>query len=304
MKTSHFLWVSFFCISLVSCVSLKPDSFRSFETSVVLAQKGLETEMSRDVGWTREADVDALARLKDAPLSDHMLKETKGYTWTTKVTVPHWDARLTLRALEAMNTAFLNYTKLLVQVTVHDPGVEKETQALAEVLNQNLRDFGGLIDSGKTQNNLYPAGVSALTSEGLLKLGTHSRAKEIGAAVRESQSWVDEYAAHCLRLIDLIRTDLKTAYGDRMSAIHDRWDDKRTPGRNTLARSIYNLNAEYADAMEALKALSLFYNGLPAAHQDLADGLGRKAKPQQALAQLATFAERVARLTKELEKAR
>jgi hypothetical protein len=72
-----------------------------------------------------------------------------------------------------------------------------------------------------------------------------------------------------------------------MEAIHARWDDKRTPGRNTLARSIFNLNAEYADAMETLNALTSFYNHLPAAHQDLADGLAPShGKPQKALAEL------------------
>ena len=89
-----------------------------------------------------------------------------------------------------------------------------------------------------------------------------------------------------------------------MEAIHARWDDNRVPGRNTLAREIFNLNAEYADAMETLKALSVFYEGLPAAHDALADGLARSPKPQKAVADLGSFAEQVARLTRELEKSR
>ena len=75
-------------------------------------------------------------------------------------------------------------------------------------------------------------------------------------------------------------------------------------GRNTHARSIFNLNAEYADAMETLNALSSFYHHLPKAHQDLADGLARHGKPQKALAELAAFADHVARLTRDLEKSR
>jgi hypothetical protein len=293
-----------FLLSLTACASLRPGPFQSFETSVATAQKGLETEMARDVQWTREADVEALAETKDAPLGDHMLKETKGYAWSTAVTAPHWEARLTLRALEELNAAFLGYANLLTQVAEGQPALSKEHEALSAAINLNLREAAEMLVQTKKTPALFPAGAAALSSESLLRFQWFGRARNLRKALMENQPWVEEFAAHCLRLIDLIRVDLKTAYGDRMAAIHDRWDDKRTPGRNTLARSIFNLNAEFSDAMVALKALSLFYNGLPAAHQDLADGLGRKAKPQQALAQLATFAERVARLTKDLEKAR
>ncbi|MBL0059157.1 MAG: hypothetical protein IPP35_08635 [Elusimicrobia bacterium] len=91
----------------------------------------------------------------------------------------------------------------------------------------------------------------------MLAFKRQGRAKKLRAAVQENQPWVESYATQGLTLIDIIRADLKAAYADRMESIHARWDDKRAPGRNTLARSIFNLNAEYADAMDSLKALSL-----------------------------------------------
>jgi hypothetical protein len=290
--------------SLTSCVSLRPDAFKTFEKSVAIAQKGIETEMARDVEWTRESDVDLLAESKDAPLSDHMLKEVNGYDWSTPVTTPHWDARLTLRALEDLNAAFGGYTALLAQVAEGHPNELEGRDALAAAINQSLRDAGAMIVQVKGRPNLFPAGAAAFSSENLRNVKRHRRAKNLRSAVQENQPWVESYTTHCLTLLDLIRTDLKIAYANRMDAIHARWDDKRTPGRNTLARSIFNLNAEYADAMETLNALSLFYHKLPKAHQGLADGLARNAKPQKALADLAIFAEQVARLTKELEKSR
>lgn len=286
-----------------ACTSLRPGAFKSFETSVSIAQKGLETEMARDVEWTRESDVDALAETKDARLSDHLLKEAKGYTWSTPVTSPHWEARLTLRALEDLNAAFLGYAKLLTQVA-EDPPASEDPDALAFAINQSLRDAGLFTLDVETRPNLLPAGAAALSYESLLQLKRSGRAKELRAVIEKNQLWVKAYATHCNALLDLIRSDLKTAYASRMEAIHAHWDDKRTPGRNTLARSIFNLNGEYADAMDSLKALSLFYTALPAAHHDLAEGLDQEMKPQKALAQLCAFAEHVARLTKELEKSR
>jgi hypothetical protein len=292
----------FFC--LTACASLRPGAFKSFETSVATAQKSLETEMARDVEWTRESDVDALAETKDAPLSDYMLKEAKGYSWSTAVTVPHWETRLTLRSLEDLNAAFRGYATLLVQVAEGPSNASEEQNALAAAINQSLRDAGSTIVQVKDRPNLLPASAAAFSSESLLSVKRYGRAKTLRSAVQKNQSWVESYSAHCRTLLDIIRTDLKIAYANRMEAIHVRWDDKRTPGRNTLARSIFNLNAEYADAMETLNALTSFYNHLPKAHQDLADGLARHGKPQKALAELAAFADHVARLTRDLEKSR
>jgi hypothetical protein len=292
----------FFC--LTACASLRPGAFKSFETSVATVQKSLETEMARDVEWTRESDVDALAETKDAPLSDYMLKEAKGYSWSATVTVPHWETRLTLHSLEDLNAAFRGYATLLVQVAEGPSNASEEQDALAAAINQSLRDAGSTIVQVKGRPNLLPARAAAFSSESLLSVKRYGRAKTLRSAVQKNQSWVESYSTQCLTLLDIIRTDLKIAYANRMEAIHSRWDDKRTPGRNTLARSIFNLNAEYADAMETLNVLSLFYNTLPAAHHDLAEGLRQEAKTRKALAQLCAFAEHVARLTKELEKAR
>jgi hypothetical protein len=291
-------------IWLAACAPLRPAAFKTFETAVMNGQKGLAAEMARDVEWTRESDVDALADSKEAPLSNYMLKEAHGYAWAMPATAPHWDARLTLRALEDLNAGFLGYTRLLTRVAEGAPTEPEDLEALADAINKNLRDAGETILQVKTRPNLFPAGAAAFSSESLRSLRRRGHAKQLRAAVKENQSWVDSYAAQCLALIGLIRADLKAAYADRMEAIHARWDDKRTPGRNTLARSIFNLNAEYADAMDSLKALSLFYNGLAAAHRDLANGLARNAKPQNALADFAAFADQVARRTRDLEKAR
>ena len=291
-------------VLVTGCASLRPDAFSAFETSVATAQKGLETEMARDVEWTREADVNTLAEDKGAPLSDYMLKEVDGFSWSFPVTTPHGEARQTQRVLTELNAAFLGYAKLLTLLAMGQPKEAAQQEALAAAINQSLRDAKEAKAGLKPEDKLPLAGVSAFVSEGWLSLTGHVRAKDLRTAVLENQSWVEEYAKQCLDLVDLIQADLKAAYADRMEGIHNRWDDKRTPGRNTLARSIFNLNADYADAMDALQSLSLFYNSLPGAHRDLAIGLARPGKPQKALAELGAFAERVARLTQDLEKAR
>ena len=296
------LVLSAFCFS--ACASLQPERFKTFETAVTTAQKGIETEMARDVEWTRESDVDALAETKDAPLSDYMLKEVKGYSWTTAVTAPHWEARLTLRALEELNAAFKGYATLLAQVAEGPSPESQDHDALAAAINQSLRDAEARIVQAKASSTLFPAGAAAFSSETLLHSKKYGRAKTLRSAVQKNQPWVESYTRQCLTLLDLIRTDLKIAYANRMDAIHARWDDKRTPGRNTLARSIFNLNAEYADAMDSLKALSVFYNNVPMAHHELAEGLTDPAKSPQALSDLAAFADQVARLTRDLEKSR
>lgn len=289
---------------LTACVSLRPEAFKSFETLVATAQKGLESEMARDVEWTREADVDVLAETKNAPLSNYMLKEVKGYVWSTGVTVPHWEARLTLRGLEELNAAFLGYAKLLTQVAQGHATQFEDHEALAAAINQCLRDAETTMGIAKNRSIAFPAGVAAFSSESVIHIQRNGRAKALRAAVQKNQPWVDSYATHCLDLLDMIRTDLKISYANRVESIHARWDDKRAPGRNTLARSIFNLNADYADAMETLQILAAFYGHLPQAHQDLAEGLTHPANPQKALTELASFADQVSRRTQALEKSR
>lgn len=287
-----------------ACATVRSDAFRRFELSVASAQKGLETEMSRDVEWTREADVDALAETKNAPLSDYMLKEAKGTDWSMAATAPHWDARLTLRALVELNAAFAGYTRLLVQVAEGPPNTSMDYDALAAAIHQSLREAGVTLVQVKSKPHLFSAGAAAFSSEGLLHTKRYGRAKALRAAVQKNQPWVASYATHCLDLLDMIRTDLKISYANRLESIQTRWDDKRAPGRNTLARSIFNLNADYADAMETLQILAAFYGHLPQAHQDLAEGLTHPANPQKALTELASFADQVSRRTQALEKSR
>ena len=77
--------------------------------------------------------------------------------------------------------------------------------------------------------------------------------------------------------------------------------DTRAPGRAGLSRSLFNLDEEYVDAMDALESLSRFYGDLPAAHKELRDALARTEGGRAALASLAESAARVARLTRQLE---
>lgn len=294
----------FLLLCFAACAPLRPGPFQTFQLSVLQANKGLETEMARDVDWTREADVDILSSKKDASLSVYMLNETSGYSWKTKVVVPHWDARQTMKVLEELNAAVQKYAQLLTQTVQGDPAKDQQKKDLALSIYESMQAVKKLSPSGSAKNDIIFSGTTALSCDMLLEGRQQGRAKTLKHLLNQNQPWVQAYADHCLKLIDLIRSDLKTAYADRMEAIHVRWDDKRTPGRNTLARMIFNLNAEYADAMTSLQALSLCYHELPKAHQSLAEGLTGPQKPRQALAQLAAHADRIARLTRELEKSR
>lgn len=293
-----------FCALLPACATLKPEAFKSFQSSVLAGQRGLEAEMARDVNWTREADVQDLANRTNVPLSAYMVKEAQGYQWTMDTLPPHWDARRTLNTLEEFNAAFSAYASLLVDVGAGQVKDEAEFDGLAGSLNDALRDLRETRAGLSSADKGTIAGVAALATESLRLYVEHRRARDLAQALRDNQPLVESYAARAHDLIGLIRADLKAAYADQIQAIHDRWDDKRSPGRVTLTRSLFNLNEEYAGSMEALKALEVFYNALPAAHDDLAGPIARIHKPRTALSRLLRSAERVARRTRELEKSR
>lgn len=289
---------------LPACATLRPEAFKSFQSAVLADQKGLEAEMARDVNWTREADVQDLANRKDAPLSAYMVKEAKGYEWTVDTLPPHWDARRTLKTLEEFNAAFGSYAALLADIAAGQVKDPEAFDGTAASLNDTLREIREKPAGLSLMEKRPLAAAAALVTESLRLYVEHRRARDLARAIRDNQPLVESTAEQSLALIGLIRADLKAAYADQIEAIHERWDDKRSPGRATLTRSLFNLNEEYADAMEALKALEVSYNTLPAAHRELADDVEKSRKPRAALAALTRSAKRVARRTLELEKAR
>jgi len=293
-----------FFLLCLGCASLKPEAFHGFQNSVSVARKGLETEMARNVAWTREADVQYLANRKDAPLSAYMVKEARGYEWSMDALPPHGDARQTLKTLEELNAAFGAYAALLADAAKGQIKDEADFDGRAASLNDSLRDLKEALAELKTSDKAPIAGVSAFAAGSLRLFVENRRAKDLEKAVRENQPLVQGYAAQCRSLILLVRSDLKAAYADQVEALHDKWDDKRSPGRITLTRSLFNLNEEYASAMEILQALDAAYTMLPGAHGDLAEGVAHSRKPRAALSALARSAEHVARLTQDLEKSR
>ena len=298
------LSLAFLCAFLPACATLNPEAFKNFQSAVAAEQKGLEAEMARDVNWTREADVQDLANRKDAPLSAYMVKESKGTEWTMETLPPHWDARRTLRTLEEFNAAFGGYVGLLSDIAagqVKDPEAFDGTAASLNDAFRKIRETPAGLPSVEKRPL---AAAAALVAESLRLYVENRRARDLARAIRDNQPLVESYADQCRALVGLIRADLKAAYADQVQAIHERWDDKRSPGRVTLTRSLFNLNEEYADAMETLKALEVSYNTLPAAHGDLADGVEKSRKPRAALAAFVRSAQGLARRTRELEKAR
>ncbi len=287
---------------LAGCAALSPAPFEGFHQSVGKAQIGLESAMTQDVNWTREADIQYLADGRDVPLSGYMIKEATGTRWTMSQTPPSWDARLSRRALEELNAAFHQYTALLIQIVdgrVRDP---EEFDALASALNEDIRVITDAYGRGPAPGKPHVAGFSALATESLRRFVRARRAAELKAAISQNQLGAENYAAQCLALLAIIRANLKASYADQMGILQDRWEDKRSPGRITLARTLFNLNEGYADTMETLEALTAFYARLPQAHKALADGLTGPKTPRTALAALGNSAARIARLARKLEK--
>jgi hypothetical protein len=231
-----------------------------------------------------------------------MIKESQGSRWSMDRPPAYWALRRTRRALEEMDAAFAGYAALLTDAVSGRMPDDARFDALASRLNQGLRDLGDSTDAGATDRQT--AGAAAGLSEALRRYLRNGRVADLRRAMGENQPWVEAYAARCAELVRLIRADLKASYADQAGSLQLHWDDKRAPGRAGLTRSLFNLNEEYVDAMESLDALARFYGDLPAAHRELGEALGRTARGKAGLASLYESGARVARLTRQLEKAK
>jgi hypothetical protein len=298
----------FLALLLGGCAALPKKHFEDFRRSLARAQEGLEAQAERNVEWAREAEIQALAESKTALLSAYMLKEAPGAGWSPGRAPDYWGAREVRVALERMDAAVLGYADLLAAVAAGETVDEARTDALAARWNRGLKEA----DEALTKAGRMPegdrrraaAGASAGLAEALRAFARGRRRGDLRAAVSQNQPWIDDHAARCLALVQLLRADLKASYADQMESLQARWDDKRAPGRATLSRSLFNLNEAFAESMESLQGLGSFYAALPAAHAELGKALDRRARGRAALAALEDAAGRAARRTRELERAR
>jgi hypothetical protein len=288
---------------LPACVTLTPEPFTLFDASVRNARTALTAALDRDVDWTREADVQTLANDPKGTVGSYIFTSLKGAGWELEKVPAHWEVRRTRRALLDMTDAFQGYAGLLVEVVSGQARDAADYADMADSLNKTLRAAAASAGS-KDEGKLPAAGLSAGAEEALRRFTARRRAQVASSVMAAQQSWVEAFAARGPDLLGFIRADLKTAYADQARVIGERWDDKRSPGRTTLARSLFNMNEEYVDTLDTLAALEDFFHALPDAHRALAHRLEARRGAGPALTELARSAARAAQRALDLEKAR
>jgi hypothetical protein len=256
-------------LALAGCASLEPAAFRRFQATVAEGHAGMERELARDVEWTREADAQVLASEKDAILSALTLKGAGENGWAPETPPAHWTARRTLDALRTLNGAFGAYAALLTDLADGRDVEGDAIDAVGDDLNDAARDVRRALGELRPADRAVAAGGAAFAAESLRRFLRARRAGALADALRDNQPLAAAHAALGRALVDIVRADLKAAYADQAAAIHEKWNDKRSPGRITLGRSLFNLNDEFAVAMASLDDLAVFYDHLPAAHADL-----------------------------------
>lgn len=256
-------------LALAGCASLEPAAFRRFQATVAEGHAGMERELARDVEWTREADAQVLASEKDAILSALTLKGSGENGWAPENPPAHWTARRTLETLRVLNGAFGAYAALLTDLADGRKVEEDAVDALGDDLNDAARDARRAMGELRPADRAVAAGGAAFAAESLRRCLRARRAGTLADALRDNQPLAAAHAALGRALVDLVRADLKAAYADQAAAIHEKWNDKRSPGRITLGRSLFNLNDEFAAAMASLDDLAVFYDHLPGAHAAL-----------------------------------
>lgn len=287
-------------VLLPACAALRPAPFQRFHASVLQAQTGLEKVMDQDVAWTRESDILALAEGPSVPLSRHLLKNVEGRGWAMDEVPLSWEARRTRRSLAELNEVFRRYTELLVKAA-EGRVTEATFDAWSDATNDALRRWATeQAPTTKTKSDV--AALASLSTEGLRTWVRTRRSRDLESVLRETQPWVEAYARHARGLVDLVRADLKAAYADQTEVLESRWSDKRAPGRATLARTLFNLNEDYVDAVESLESLAKAAAALPPAHAQLA--ARSSSMGSDALAELSEAAHRALARAAELEKAK
>lgn len=245
------------------CASINTRPFQTFQAAIQQGQAAMDGSFGLGMDWVRSAD----ARTYDGQLSQLVMQLGQGYDWTLETTPLYLRIKQARKVFWTLNDGMQSYAGLLVKLADNQVDDPAAFETLAMQLNRNAER------AAQALNWTPPAeGIplfSAVAIESAREYIRGKRLEALGKLVRENQPLVEKYAAHCTRLIQLLRENFKTYYSDHYEPIRAVWKQTPAGSRASLVEQMYSLNDQLMDILDALRQMEKIYAALPQAHKEL-----------------------------------
>jgi hypothetical protein len=245
------------------CASLNTRPFQAFHAAVQQGQTAMDGSLALGADWVRSAD----ARTFDGQLSELVMQLGQGYDWTLETTPLYLHVKEARKAFWTLNDSMQGYASLLLKLADNQVDDPAAFEGLAKQLNRNAETASQALSWVPP-----PEGIpifSALAVEAAREYIRGKRLEALGRIVRENQPLVEKYAAHCTRLIQLLRENFKTCYSDHYEPIRTAWKQTPAGSRAPLVERMFALNERLMDILDALRQMEKIYAALPQAHLEM-----------------------------------
>ncbi|MEW6516275.1 MAG: hypothetical protein AB1439_05140 [candidate division FCPU426 bacterium] len=252
---------------LAGCASVNVQPFQTFQSAVKQGQAAMDDSLGLGVDWVRSAD----AQTFDGQMSQLVMRLGQGYDWTLEPVPLYLRIKQARKVFWILNDNMQSYAGLLLRLADNQVDDPAAFETLAAQLNRNAETAAQALNWAPPKEGI-PV-FSAVAVEAAREYIRGKRLEALGRIVRENQPLVEKYAAHCTRLIQLLRENFKAYYGDHYEPIRAAWKQSPAGSRAALVEQMYALNDRLIDILDALQQMEKIYAALPAAHQELAQAV-------------------------------
>jgi len=306
-------------LGLAACKSVQPEPFSEFDTALVKLRKGADSALAVNAKWASErfvaSVVEAQQRIDaaaakgvepeppDVQLIQGLLLETVAHNGLAPILPEdhlYLGAQRFRQGVYQLNSVFLHYAELLVQLASPSLAPKAQLRKLAKELNANAA--AALKALGVTKLRDPARGVFSIAVGEASHLGFEAaRRSQLQATLVKSQRTVQAYADKGREAIAIAARHSQQEYEQRSSQMLDAFVAASPSRRPKLAKGIVDLDTRYIKQLEALRSLDAAYARLPTAHSQLLKAAGGSSAGAGSLVALLEDANRLAGLARKLE---
>lgn len=261
-NTLHLL--PFLMTLTTGCSTVNPKKYKVFDSSVEKLNTALENSFQDVQKKSRAHSIQKFALSPVSKTADLMI-ETDGYNWKIDRPPLYLTLKKTYVQLSAMNNLFEEYVDLLVQLSSATLTKEQLVSS-AKDLDKRSSDLSqtiGLNGDKKQFTMLSSAAVGILQTyiDG-------KKEKKLNEAIKKNQSSIEDFTELQVKLIHVLRNNLKQTYNEEFFEAGKSWRDSNS--KHQISSNLFDLNDSLIASLVIYEDLERGYRAIPQAHKDLA----------------------------------
>lgn len=288
------------------CATVDPKPFDEFATSIEALRSGADAALATNDTRTRDRFIEeTLGELDRGDAADTIVGlqvgpvEGNPYGWAMEGEPLFFTAKRFRAAVYSLNSALLEYAKLLGQLAAPDRVPQERFDRMAKEMNANL---GAAVTAmGGQAPGKELALLSVAAAEGGRLIIEQQRQSHLEDALHADGQKIAAVAGHlqaAMRIaVQSLRQDYLHAWTNTGTSLAEARD---AASRKRFLDAMLELDENFITRLGALETLSGAYGELPRAHQELLDAVEKKDVSFASIGEIAAAGKRLHALYQEI----